>query len=66
MFGRNMGPIDRVFRIILGAILILGAVREGQSWMWFGLVPLVTGLINSCPLYSLLGIKTCKSECRTS
>ena len=60
MLTKNMGAIDRAFRLIFGAILILGAIREGHLWMWIGVVPLITGLINSCPLYSLLGFKTCK------
>ncbi|GAB5390454.1 MAG: DUF2892 domain-containing protein [Alphaproteobacteria bacterium] len=62
MLQKNMGAIDRAFRIILWALLIIGAIRTGQIWMWIGVVPLVTGLMNSCPLYSLLGIKTCKTD----
>lgn len=62
MIAKNMGTIDRALRLIIGAILILGAVREGHLWMWIGVVPLTTGLIGSCPLYSLLGIKTCKTN----
>jgi membrane-associated protease RseP (regulator of RpoE activity) len=62
MLQKNMGAIDRAFRIILGALLIIGAIRTGQIWMWIGVVPLVTGLMNSCPLYSLLGIKTRKTD----
>jgi hypothetical protein len=30
-----------------------------RPWGWLGIVPLATGLIGSCPLYSLLGINTC-------
>lgn len=62
MLAKNMGAIDRALRLIIGAILIFGAVREGHLWMWIGVVPLITGLIGSCPLYSLLGIKTCKTN----
>ena len=30
------------------------------SWLYLlGIVPLVTGLIGSCPLYTILGINTC-------
>ena len=29
-----------------------------SPWALLGLVPLLTGLIGSCPLYSLLGIDT--------
>ncbi len=28
-------------------------------WGWIGIVPLVTGLVGNCPVYSLLGIRTC-------
>lgn len=62
MFTRNMGAIDRAFRIILGVFLIIGALRTGQLWMWVGVIPLLTGLISSCPLYTLFGIKTCRTD----
>jgi hypothetical protein len=59
----NVGTIDRVLRIIVGAGLIaLVFFGPKTLWGWVGLVPLVTGLIGWCPAYSLLGIKTCKSE----
>ena len=57
----NVGGIDRLVRIVLGAVLIALAV-SGQVgvWGWLGLVPLATGLLGWCPPYSLLGINTCK------
>ncbi|CUJ36425.1 YgaP family membrane protein [Cognatishimia activa] len=62
MFTKNIGTIDRAIRIILGALLMIGAMRTGQLWMWIGIIPLLTGLISSCPLYTVFGIKTCKTE----
>ena len=57
----NVGGIDKVVRIIGGALLIaLAATGTVGLWGWIGVVPLLTGLFNFCPLYSLLGIKTCK------
>ena len=57
----NVGGIDKVVRIIGGVILIaLAATGTVGLWGWIGVVPLLTGLFNFCPLYSLLGIKTCK------
>lgn len=59
----NVGNIDRTLRIVAGlAILSLFFVLdEGQrGWALLGLVPLVTGLISWCPLYTMLGIRTCK------
>ena len=58
--GKNAGGIDRILRIVFG-VVILALVFWGPQTMWgyFGLVPLLTGLIGLCPLYSLLGITTC-------
>lgn len=63
MFKTNVGGFDRIARILLGIVLIaLVFVGPKTPWGWIGIVPLVTGLFSTCPLYSLFGIKTCKSE----
>lgn len=60
MFAKNEGTIDRVLRVVAGLVLIsLVFVGPQTAWGWIGVVPLVTGAIGSCPLYSLLGINTC-------
>ncbi len=57
---RNEGMIDRALRVIFGlALLALVFVGPQTPWGWIGLVPLVTGLVGICPLYSVLGINTC-------
>ena len=57
---KNEGTIDRVLRIIAGAALVsLVFVGPETPWGWIGVVPLVTGLVGNCPVYSLLGISTC-------
>ena len=60
---KNIGGLDRIARIVIGAALIIGYFmnREGAySWLYLlGIVPLATGLLSSCPLYSILGINTC-------
>ena len=55
----NVGGIDRVLRIAAGLGLIGWAVMGGPVWAWIGVVPLATGSIGLCPLYSLLGMNTC-------
>lgn len=56
---RNEGNIDRIVRVVL-ALVIFAAGFYFQSWLGLiGLVPLATGLIGWCPLYSLVGINTC-------
>ncbi len=55
----NEGPFDRVVRILAGlAILSLAFFGPQTAWGYLGAIPLVTGLIGWCPLYSLLGIRT--------
>mgnify|MGYP001030557259 CR=1 FL=1 len=57
---RNEGTVDRALRIIAGlGILSLVFVGPQTPWGWIGLVPLVTGLVGVCPVYSVLGIRTC-------
>ncbi|HMT48475.1 MAG: hypothetical protein RL702_752 [Pseudomonadota bacterium] len=59
---RNEGTVDRVARVALGVVLIVLALRGMYTpWTWIGVVPLLTGLVGMCPLYSLLGINTCKA-----
>jgi len=57
---RNEGKIDRGLRIVAGLVL-LGLTATGRlpAWGWIGMVPLLTGLAGTCPVYSLLGIRTC-------
>jgi len=57
---RNEGTIDRALRVIVGLVLLaLVFVGPKTPWGWIGVVPLVTGLVGMCPLYSILGINTC-------
>ncbi|WP_371345374.1 DUF2892 domain-containing protein [Ancylobacter sp. IITR112] len=64
---RNIGPVDKALRVVLGLVLLsLLFVLEGDlRWLGLiGLVPLLTALIGNCPLYSVLGISTCPSPGR--
>lgn len=56
----NEGGIDRILRIVAGLVL-LGLTLTGNIgvWGWIGVVPLATGALGWCPLYSLLGLNTC-------
>jgi hypothetical protein len=56
----NEGTMDRALRVIAGIILLAltytGAIG---MWGWIGVVPVLTGAIGWCPLYTILGINTC-------
>ena len=66
MLAKNVGGIDRILRIVVGAALLLGFVLNmGSAYSWlylFGIVPLATGLMRTCPLYSIIGVNTCATK----
>jgi hypothetical protein len=57
----NVGSVDKLLRISVG-IILLGLTLTNVIGWWgvIGVVPLLTGLVNWCPAYSLLGIRSCK------
>ena len=62
---KNVGQIDRWIRIVLGVVLLSLVVFLSGGIRWIGLIgliPLITGLVGSCPIYSILGINTNKAE----
>ena len=66
MFSKNMGNFDRAARVVVGLALLIAffAMPDlGLRWvLLIGIVPLVTGLVGSCPAYSIFGISTCKTQ----
>lgn len=64
MFTTNEGNVDRVLRVVIGAALLIWFFTDHGFGVWhyaklIGIVPLVTGLIGTCPVYTLLGVSTC-------
>lgn len=56
----NEHNIERVIRVVLGlGLLSLTVVGPQTLWGLVGLVPLATGAIGSCPLYTVFGFSTC-------
>ena len=63
MTWKNEGNLDRALRIIAGLVLIsLVFIGPQTPWGWVGLVPLATGLVGNCPVYSVFGWSTCKLD----
>ncbi|MBU2983653.1 DUF2892 domain-containing protein [Lentibacter algarum] len=66
----NVGTIDRLFRAALGAVLFYLAFASGMQFFasplfkygaaLVGIVMLATSAFKMCPIYSILGLKTCK------
>lgn len=65
LFPRNEHTAERVLRVGLGVALVaLAATGTVGAWGYVGIVPILTGLLGSCPLYTLLGFSTCPLETR--
>ena len=63
---KNVGGIDKIARLAVGLVLcILALAGTIGAWGWIGIVPLVTGLLRSCPLYSVIGLNTCPLSSRS-
>ena len=61
----NEGTLDRTLRVIVGvALLALAFAGPRTPWGYLGLVPLFTGVMGTCPLYSIFGISTCQPKAR--
>ncbi|MDQ0036850.1 hypothetical protein J2W30_004625 [Variovorax boronicumulans] len=56
----NVGILDRALRIGAGLLLVALAARGTIGfWGYIGVVPLLTGVVGNCPVYSLFGFSTC-------
>lgn len=59
----NVGVVDQIIRIVIGLALLSLLLFIESNWKYLGLigiVPIFTAFIKFCPLYTLLGINTCK------
>jgi hypothetical protein len=54
----NEHAIDRTLRVLLGLGLLGIAIAGITPLGYLGLIPLATGLLGSCPVYSVLGVST--------
>lgn len=60
-FSKNMGSVDKIARLVLGALLVVLALSGTIGvWGWLGLIFVGTAFLNFCPIYQILGFKTCQ------
>lgn len=60
---KNVGSADKIVRIILGfgLLSLLFLLEAPMKYLGLiGIVPLLTSLMGWCPLYTLLGMNTCR------
>jgi DUF2892 family protein len=62
MLDKNLGTADRWIRIVIG-IALVSLTFAGPHTMWglIGIVPLATAFVGTCPLYTLFGLRTCRT-----
>jgi len=59
----NVGIWDRATRLAAGVLLIsLAAMGAIGPWGYIGFVLLVTGIMGTCPIYSLIDFSTFKRQ----
>lgn len=62
----NMGNTDRIIRVLVAAVIAVLFINNTITGIFayillaVGAIFLLTSLVGSCPLYSLLGINTCR------
>ncbi len=57
---------NRIIRIAIGLALIGYGVYSGNAWFYLGVMPLITGIINWCPLEMKMGTCDPASGCCAS
>ncbi len=65
MFKKNIGATDRIIRIVIGVALVaayflLPNLPFGIVALLVGIIAIGTAVINSCLLYTILGLSTKK------
>jgi hypothetical protein len=56
----NEHPLERVARVVLGVGLVaMAAMGTIGVWGYIGVLPLLTGALGSCPIYTVFGLSTC-------
>lgn len=61
----NVGQFDRSLRILAGLCLVAILFIEDSPWRLVGLLGLayiLTGLTRWCPIYTWMGINTCRTK----
>jgi len=60
---RNEHGLERILRVLLGGILLaLFFTGPKTPWGLIGILLLATGLVGSCPLWTVFGISTCRKK----
>lgn len=60
---RNINTVDRMLRLVIGAILLsLVFIGPKTPFGYIGLILIATSFINFCPIYKVIGFSTFKKN----
>jgi len=57
---KNIGSWDKAFRLVVGLAIGIAGYYYQSWWGLVGIIPILTAVINFCPLYAPFGISTCR------
>jgi len=57
---KNVGYIDSIIRVIVGALIVGLGLYFDSYWGFIGLIPVFSGAVSFCPIYRLLNMETTK------
>lgn len=66
MFPKNVGTVDRIIRLLIGAAVIAAGFYYKSWWGLLAIIPIGTALVGRCGPYYLLGINTSKLDANKS
>lgn len=56
----NVGNTDKIIRILLGVAIMAAGYFYGSWFGLIGIIPVLTAFMSFCPLYSIIGVSTCR------
>lgn len=65
-FEKNMGMLDRAIRIVIAVVIAVLYFNGNLSGLTatvlgiFAIIFIITSFVGFCPLYSVIGLSTCK------
>jgi hypothetical protein len=58
----NIGKADKVIRLIIGITIAVEGIAYNTWLGLFGMVFIITALLNWCPFYLLFGVSSCSGK----
>ena len=59
---KNVGSLDRIIRLVLGAAIIIAGIVIKSWWSLLGVVLILTALLSFCPIYAPFKISTIRKK----